>query len=158
MGTFGSFAETVPTDAFWGPRDVTVDDQGFVYVSDTGNKRIRVYTSTGEYVRDIGAAGSALGQLDEPSGVTTSVDGRLFVADTWNRRVSVFDRDGTALTSYDVRGWYEDLGNRPYVALDEFRHLLYRTLAGYWSTTRTVTALGRSANRAIHHRITASST
>ncbi|MBK9750526.1 MAG: TIGR03663 family protein [Chloroflexi bacterium] len=127
MGTFGAFAETVPTDAFWGPRDVTVDDQGFVYVADTGNKRIRVYTATGEYVRDIGMAGSALGQIDEPSGVVTSADGRLFVADTWNRRVSVFNRDGTPITTYDVRGWYEDLGNRPYVAIDEFRHLLYVT-------------------------------
>lgn len=126
-GTYGAFAETVPTDGFWGPRDVTVDHQGLVYVSDTGNKRIRVYTSTGEYVRDIGMAGSALGQLDEPSGIVTSSDGRLYVADTWNRRVSVFGLDGTPITSFDVRGWYEDLGNRPYLALDEFRHLLYVT-------------------------------
>lgn len=124
-GTFGAFAETIPTDGFWGPRDVMVDAQGLVYVADTGNKRIRVYTATGEYVRDIGGAGSALGQLDEPAGLAVSADGRLFVADTWNRRVSVFALDGTPITTFDVRAWYEDLGNRPYLAIDDARNLLY---------------------------------
>src|SRR5690606_39789650 len=42
-GQFGIEAAPAPFDAFWGPRDVEVDEQGRVYVADTGNKRIRVY-------------------------------------------------------------------------------------------------------------------
>jgi sugar lactone lactonase YvrE len=115
----------VPEDAFWGPRDVVVDAEGNVYVSDTGNKRVRVYTAEGEYLRDIGTAGSDLGQLDEPGGLAISPDGRLFVADTWNRRISVFALDGTPQYTFEVRGWYEDQGNRPYLAVDGARNLLY---------------------------------
>jgi sugar lactone lactonase YvrE len=49
----------------------------------------------------------------------------LYVADTWNRRVSVFDLEGNPQFTFDVRGWYEDLGNRPYMAIDQTRNLLY---------------------------------
>jgi DNA-binding beta-propeller fold protein YncE len=126
-GQYGFSAEMVPVDGFWGPRDVATDAEGNVYISDTGNKRVRVYNGAGEYLRDIGSGGSGLGQLDEPAGLAVSSDGRLFVADTWNRRVSVFGLDGTALYTFNVRGWYEDLGNRPYLALDEARNVLYVT-------------------------------
>lgn len=126
-GQFGETAQTIPTDGFWGPRDVAVDVDGNVYVSDTGNKRIRVYTATGEHLRDIGSFGRNIGQLDEPSGIAISPDGRLYVADTWNQRISVFSLDGTPLFTFPVRGWLENLGNRPYLALDPVRSILYVT-------------------------------
>lgn len=124
-GQFGSAAGPVPADGFWGPRDVALDAEGNVYIADTGNKRVRVYTAQGDYLRDIGGAGSELGQLDEPAGLAISADGRLFVADTWNRRISVFSLDGSPQYTFEVRGWYEDQGNRPYLAVDDARNLLY---------------------------------
>jgi uncharacterized protein (TIGR03663 family) len=123
----GFDAPQQPVDGFWGPRDVATDADGNIYVSDTGNKRVRVYDSNGIFLRDIGGGGAALGQLNEPSGLAIHPDGRLFVADTWNRRVSVFSLDGAALYEFDVRGWYDDLGNRPYVAVDPVRSLAYVT-------------------------------
>ncbi|MDZ4767979.1 MAG: TIGR03663 family protein [Chloroflexota bacterium] len=126
-GTFGAAAPVEPMDAFWGPRDVALDANDNAYISDTGNKRVRVYDRNGNWLRDIGSAGTALGQLDEPSGLAVSSDGKLYVADTWNRRVSVFALDGTPLYSFPVRAWFEDLGNRPYLALDESRNLIYVT-------------------------------
>ncbi len=127
-GEYGSGAQSEPVDGFWGPRAVAVDNDERVYVADTGNKRIRVYTSMGQFVQDIGTGGSGPGQLDEPTGLAIHPDGRLFVADTWNRRVSVFNTsDGTYMYSFNVRGWYEELGNRPYVALDPARDRVYVT-------------------------------
>jgi predicted membrane-bound mannosyltransferase/DNA-binding beta-propeller fold protein YncE len=125
-GEYGLGAQTEPVYGFWGPRDVVVDAQGRVYVADTGNKRVRVYTATGEFIRDIGSGGSAPGQLDEPSGLALHPDGRLFVADYWNRRVSVFNTaDATFMYTIPVRGWYDEQGNRPYLAVDPARDLLY---------------------------------
>jgi len=124
-GQFGPAAPVEPLDGFWGPRDVQLDSADNVYVSDTGNKRVRVYDRNGTWLRDIGSAGSAPGQLDEPSGIAITSDGKLYVADTWNRRVSVFSTNGEILYTFPVRGWYEDLGNRPYLAIDESRNLVY---------------------------------
>jgi len=126
-GQFGYDAPFQPVDGFWGPRDVAVDSSGNVYVADTGNKRVRVYDIDGNYLRDIGSGGGGPGQLNEPSGLAISPDGRLFVADTWNRRISVFGLDGNPQYTFQVRGWYTDVGNRPYVALDTERDYLYVT-------------------------------
>lgn len=126
-GEFGANAQQDPVYGLWGPRELAVDADGRVYVADTGNKRIRVYTQTGEFVRDIGSGGSSPGQLDEPVGLALHPDGRLYVADTWNRRITVFNTAGTYLYDFPVRGWYEELGNRPYVALDADRGMVYAT-------------------------------
>ncbi len=125
--SFGFNAPIEPADGFWAQRDIAVDAEGNIYVSDTGNKRIRVYDADGNYLRDIASGGSAPGQIDEPTGIEVSSDGRVFVADTWNRRIAVFDMMGGFLTNYPVRAWYEVGGSRPYLALDESRDLLYIT-------------------------------
>ncbi len=129
-GEFGFDAPVEPREAFWGPRDVADHDAGKIYIADTGNKRIRVYTlenGAAVYQFDIGSGGSGPGELDEPSGLATHSDGRLFVADSWNRRISVFDENGNYLTDFRVRGWYNQVLNRPYLALDENRDTLYIT-------------------------------
>ncbi len=137
-GEFGVAALAEPFDGFWGTRSIAVDSEERVYVADTGNKRVRVYNQDGLYLRDIGLGGSGNGQLDEPSGLAISSDGLLYVADTWNRRVAVFTLDGIpadrftnaeglTVNSFRVRGWADDLGNRPYVAVDSVRQLIYVT-------------------------------
>ena len=129
-GEFGFDAPAEPEDGFWGPRDVAIDSAERIYISDTGNKRIRVYSledSEAVFQFDIGSGGSGPGELDEPSGLAIHSDGRLFVADTWNRRVAVFDVSGAHLTHFRVRGWYDSTFNRPYLALDEARDTLYIT-------------------------------
>jgi sugar lactone lactonase YvrE len=137
-GEYGLAATAEPTDGFWGPRSIAVDSEERVYVADTGNKRVRVYTNDGQFIRDIGSGGSAVGQLDEPTGLVISPNGILYVADTWNRRISAFTldgqpasifltADGSPTNNYRVRAWFDDLGNRPYLALDAQRNLLYVT-------------------------------
>ncbi|MCY3905702.1 MAG: TIGR03663 family protein [Anaerolineaceae bacterium] len=122
---FGLGASAQPPGGLWGPRDLALGADGRVYVADTGNKRVRVYSAEGGWTLDIGEGGSDAGQLDEPSGLALHPDGRLFIAEFWNRRISVFESDGTFRQQFPLRGWYADEGNRPYLALDVDRDLLY---------------------------------
>ena len=155
-GEYGFQAVEDPQDGLWGPRDVKMGADGKVFIADTGNKRIRVYQieddKTVSHLYDIGTGGSGSGQLDEPAAVAVHSDGRVFVADTWNRRISVFNGIGGFEETYPVRAWYEDLGNRPYLALDEARDLLYvgdpdggRVLVITLQTGDCVGAFGRLA-------------
>jgi len=118
-------------DGFFGPRDITLDAEGNVYVADTGNKRIRVYTPTGTLLRTIGTGGSGPGQLNEPVGIVIdNVNKRIYVADTWNKRIQVFTMEGVALANWKVSNWYgpsEDTGNRPFLALDKTGTRLFVT-------------------------------
>ncbi len=105
--------------AFWGPRAVAVDDQGNVYVADTGNKRIMVYNAQGIFMRQIGSGGMLEGQLDEPVGLAFGPDGLLYVADTWNQRISVFTPEGTFVRQWYVDAWFTRTNERPYLYVDE---------------------------------------
>ncbi len=125
---YGFDAPSDPSHGFWGPRAVVIDSSERIYIADTGNKRIRVYALEGleaVHLQDIGSGGSGPGELNEPSGLALHSDGRLFVADTWNRRIAVFDISGVHMMDFRVRGWYNDTFNRPYLALDEARDMLY---------------------------------
>ncbi|MBZ0288111.1 MAG: hypothetical protein K8I30_10895, partial [Anaerolineae bacterium] len=51
----------------------------------------------------------------------------LFIADTWNRRITIYNVDGTFVGTFNVRAWYDEQGNRPYLALDVERDRLYVT-------------------------------
>jgi len=89
-----------------------------------------VYTSEGEWVRDIGSGGAALGQLDEPVGLAFNpVSGDLYVAEAWNRRVQVFDAGGVPLRAFTVNMWFNNRQsyNRPYLAVSPDGTLIYVT-------------------------------
>jgi uncharacterized protein (TIGR03663 family) len=67
---------------FWGPRDIGLDAAGHVYVADTGNKRVQVFSPEGEFVAQWGGGGVIAGRFEEPTGVAIGPDGSVYVEDT----------------------------------------------------------------------------
>jgi len=104
-----------PFDLF-GPRDAAIDAAGQVWVTDTGNDRIQVFTLAGEFVRTVGAQGKGQGQFDEPVGIDIAPDGAIVVADMYNRRVQVLNADGTYRSEFAVEGWGGlEVTDKPYL-------------------------------------------
>jgi DNA-binding beta-propeller fold protein YncE len=121
INSWGFEGPTLTTDvyAFWGPRGIAVDEDGNVYLADTGNKRIMVYEPDGTFIRQIGSGGPLEGQLDEPAGLAFGPDGLLYVADTWNQRIQVFTREGLFIRQWYVEAWFAQSNERPYIAVDD---------------------------------------
>ncbi len=65
--------------AFNGPFDLSVDATGNIYVADTGNFRIQVFGSDGEYLRTIGRRGEGPGEFARPPNVVTVAGDRVIV-------------------------------------------------------------------------------
>ena len=138
-GQYGQPLPDVPESrsAFWGPRGIDVDQNGKVYVADTGNKRIVVFDEDGNYITEFGMAGFDPGQFDEPVGVAVSDDGMVFVTDTWNQRIQSFipSDDGTVylpFSQWDVNAWFgQSLENKPFIAVDGNNRVFITDPEGY---------------------------
>lgn len=97
-------------DAVWGgeegdapgqfrlPRDVAVDPQGYVYVSDTGNHRVQKFTAEGEPV-DI-LTGDGQEAFADPTALEVDADGNLWVLDSETGWVFGFASDGKPIARF----------------------------------------------------------
>ncbi len=89
---------------FFGPRSVAVAG-GEIYVTDTGNERVQVFSSDGTFLRAFGGYGSEPGKLLEPVGIAIGPDGNVWVADSGNSRLSVFTREGAPVAQIPMESW-----------------------------------------------------
>ena len=83
------------------PTDLTLDADGFIYVSDGyGNTCIHKYAPNGEFIKTWGRPGTGPGEFDLPHCVRVDQRGRLMVADRANNRIQFFDTDGNYLEEW----------------------------------------------------------
>lgn len=81
--------------SFVTPVDMSIGNDGNLYIADSGAHVIMVSTVEGDEVRMIGA-----GTLQTPTGVFVSDDDKVYVADKDAKKVFVFDLEGTLLNEY----------------------------------------------------------
>jgi DNA-binding beta-propeller fold protein YncE len=88
--------------ALFDPRGLDVDQQGYVYVANTGGNVIIKVSPDGEVLASFGTAGSGPGSLSQPTDVAVDDDGNLYVVDSENERIQVLDRDGGYLREWPI--------------------------------------------------------
>ncbi len=122
---------------FFGPRDIVIDGQGRLLVTDTGNKRVQVFDSEGNFVTQFGGPGAGDGQFNEPTGLAIDGDGTIYVSDTWNKRVQVFSPDYAFVRAFPVPQWdgmdpglFNSTEHKPFVALHKGRVFLSSPRSG----------------------------
>lgn len=98
-------------------------DDGCYYIVDTGNDRIAVFDSAGEYLRSIGRQGEGPGEFRSMT-LLDAHGGNVLVYDRSLRRLQVFDTGGRFLRSYTSPVYYSI--NALYPVADEQLLLLRR--------------------------------
>jgi len=75
------------------PSDVSVDEDGNIYIVDSGNHRIAVFDDSGESISTISKKGQKQGELTNPVGIDID-ENNIYVADKDNHRIQIFNKDG----------------------------------------------------------------
>lgn len=84
----------LPSDVkFNNPLGVAVAEDGRIFVADSGNSEVKVFTPDGKYSGKFGKQGKGPGELEYPTDLAVKA-GKVYVADFKNNRVAVFDIDG----------------------------------------------------------------
>lgn len=87
---------------FYQPRGLAIY-QGLVFVADTQNQRIQVFSKIGDWQYLI-RAGSQQDYLKTPCSVSVSRQGYIYVVDSGTSRIAVFDQSGRFIRSFGAAG------------------------------------------------------
>lgn len=89
------------------PFDVACDSNGFVYVTDSENDRVQVFTPEGDYLRQFGNKSRSYNRrLITPSYIAIDDNDRVFVVENGTYRVSVRTCEGAFLKIFAVSGFF----------------------------------------------------
>ena len=98
-GNFG----VIDDGGFLSPQQLASDNEGNIYVADSGNARIQKFTSDGQFLASWGVKGSENGQFEYPVGITT-YENFIYVVDKKLNNVQKFDSDGNFILKWGVVG------------------------------------------------------
>ena len=99
---WGSFGQ-IDGGHFFQLESLSVDDDGNIYVTDSGNARIQKFTSDGQFLETWGVSGIDNGEFKKPTGIAT-YENNVYVVDSEQARIQVFDSTGKFLQSWGKFG------------------------------------------------------
>ena len=73
------------------PEGLGIDAADRVYVADSCNHRIQIFSPEGKFMKSFGSAGSARGEMSYPYDVRIDASGLQFVCEFGNSRIQIFD-------------------------------------------------------------------
>ena len=71
---------------------ITIDREGFIYITDIVNDRIVKLDQNGNYISEWGKRGSNLGEFLMPTKIAVDNNGSIYVADSGNHRIQKFSK------------------------------------------------------------------
>jgi DNA-binding beta-propeller fold protein YncE len=74
-----------------------IDAAGRIYVADSCNHRIQVFSGEGQFLHAYGKAGSGAGQFSYPYDICVDAAGRQYVCEFGNHRIQIFDAEDRPL-------------------------------------------------------------
>lgn len=106
----GSFGSRGGRDGeFNFPTNVSAGSDGRIFVTDSMNFRVQVFSSDGEFIGKFGQAGDTPGYFSKPKGIATDSDGNIYVVDSLHDAVQIFNDAGQLLMTFGISG--NDFGN-----------------------------------------------
>ena len=102
VSSWGDFG-VIDDGEFLSPQQLASDNEGNIYVADSGNARIQKFTSDGQFLASWGVKGSENGQFEYPVGITT-YENFIYVVDKKLNKVQKFDSDGNFILKWGVVG------------------------------------------------------
>jgi DNA-binding beta-propeller fold protein YncE len=119
---FITFEPTTPADI---NGKIAVGPDGKVYVSDSGNARVQVFTPQGRFIRQFGSFGSGQGQFLHPFDLAVDEAGNVYIADDQAENVSKFTPSGKVLWQIGGASGAPDLvGTHHFTAIDAHGRLV----------------------------------
>jgi DNA-binding beta-propeller fold protein YncE len=122
---------------------IAVGPDGQVYVSDSGNGRVQVFTPQGRFIRQFGSYGSGKGQFLRPADLMADSAGNVYVADDQVETLAKFSPvgkviwqiGGGASSDPDLSGHFHlasiDAHGRLVVVNDDQQRILYIDSSGH---------------------------
>jgi ABC-type Fe3+ transport system permease subunit/DNA-binding beta-propeller fold protein YncE len=106
------------------PEGLCIDAQDRVYVADSCNHRIQVFSSDGKFLRAYGKPGTGKGELSYPYDICVDAAGRQYVCEFGNSRIQVFDDNDQCIEIIGGPGTAPGQFSNPWgVALDSHGNL-----------------------------------
>jgi ABC-type Fe3+ transport system permease subunit/DNA-binding beta-propeller fold protein YncE len=101
------------------PEGLAVDTKDRLYVADSCNHRIQIFSPDGQFVASYGRAGRGPGELSYPYDIQVDRTGRQYVCEFGNSRVQIFDAENRPVESLGLMGSEPGQFSNPWsIALD----------------------------------------
>ncbi len=124
------------------PVDISISDNGSIYVLDAGNFRVQVFDKNGLFLTKWGKVGNGFGHFGRPRAIAQDSQGNIYVSDATFANIQIFNPQGQLLMPLGARsfknkdGYFSliagisiDETNRLYVVDQKFKKLeIFRRL------------------------------